>query len=144
MQSDRNTGIEVSPRSQTESTTSHDVKDDTADIRCNLPFVPVLPFPRAATIVKPVINVAIDIAIPDNSVLMKVSGLAPFFLSQNGQASGQDAATSSANGNPPGSCDVLIPAASDWILVSGKRMVSVMSPTAANSIGASFITRDQF
>lgn len=143
MQSDNDTGISRAGTSQGAMLDPHDVRDDLADLRCNLPFVPVIPFPAQSSIVKPAINTAIDIAIPDNAVLMKVEASASFFISKNGNANGQDMATSSANGNGPGSCDVHIASSSPWYYVYGKKSVSVFSLTAGNVIGAQFVMRDQ-
>lgn len=144
MQSDNDVGLERAGDSQTAALDSHAVRDDVAHLRCNMPFLPIVPFPRVSNVVKPAAGAAIDIPIPDNAVMCKLHGSAGFFVSQNGNANGNDMIASSAAGNPPGSCDVFIASESPWYLVSGKRMLSVFNPNAGIiSVGAQFITRDQ-
>lgn len=124
---------------------SHPVRADLADLRCNMPFVPVVPFPKA--------SYRIDLAgagdrdeilIPDQAVLMKVSAVGAFFMSINGLPDGRTSKLAEGDGNDRFSGDQLVTeAATDWLYVAGLKTIGVRTIGAANKIGARFIYRDQ-
>lgn len=122
----------------------HPVRDDIAGLRCNLPFVPILPFPRASFIVSLATGITGDIKIPDNAVLVKLVGQFPFFLTDKGAANGNTSAQEATNGNNQFSADILIALESDWYYIAQMKSLSVRNPNATTQfIGARFIMRDE-
>lgn len=122
----------------------HNIRDDIARLRHRLPFVPVFPWPKASVLLNLGQNVSGDIRIPDQAVLMKISGQASFLMNEKGSADGKTSTQAMTVGNPSESADTLVGLETDWLYCANMREVSVRNPNAvAQFIGARFIFRDQ-
>lgn len=123
---------------------SHPVADDMANLRANLPFVSIVPWPKSSFLVNLAKDTSDEIRIPDNAVLVKLSGQASFFFTEKGKSDGKTSALAQTQGNPSGAADVLASGETEWMYCAGMRSVSVRNPNdAAQFIGARFIFRDE-
>lgn len=123
---------------------AHPIRNDLLRLRTRLPFVPIMPFPRSNYIAKLAPGVAQTINIPDGAVLMKLTGMVPFFASEKGAADGIDSVTAQGTGNPMFSVNSLMPASSDdWFYCTNFKALSVISFAIGNIVGAQFILKDE-
>lgn len=123
---------------------SHPVAEDMANLRANLPFVSIVPWPKSSFLVTLAQNIAAEIRVPDNAVLVKISGQASFLFTEKGSADGKTSALAQAQGNPSGAADILASGETEWMYCAGLRSFSVRNPNATEQlIGARFIFRDE-
>lgn len=136
--------LDLSRGASTEQLDSHPVADDLANLRANLPFVSIVPFPKASFLLSLAVNTSGDVVIPDNAVLVKLSGQASFLFTEKGSADGKTSALAQAQGNPATAVDVLASGETEWLYCAGLKTISVRNPNATTQlIGGRFIFRDE-
>jgi hypothetical protein len=119
------------------------VRNDLAHLRSALPFVPIIPIPKTRWALALGAGNAGFIRVPEQAVLMKLTGITAFYWNNNSQADGQDSVAAQTSGNPGEGVDNLANFSTDWMYCYGARQIGVRSIAANNQIVAQFLMRDE-
>ena len=110
------------------------IESDLLNLRAELPFLPVVKFPRNVFSVFLAANVAGDINVPTGAALVKFTGPGDWYVSSAGRAQ-----VPSATMDPEQAA--IYKPDSEWFYCGGIKQFSVVGPNAGTIVTARFIMR---
>lgn len=113
------------------------VESDLLLLRMELPFLPIVKYPRTVKTLFLGANIAGDIAIPGGAALVKFRGPLDYYVSFGGRAVVPTAA--SVLENPDN--DSIFRPEGEWYYIGGINQISVVGPNAGTIVQATFIMR---